>query len=140
MFVHRSSRESPAEAEAKAGPPSAVSKAGDRYLGMQPRKQQSLVIEDYYCVSVEPPDAQVATTSELVDALEGTSCKGADLVDSPLYGHDSSFASEGEGPAQWLAAPKADLDHAENHSMESAEETSESESEWGNAEDSFCIE
>lgn len=94
----------------------------------QPRKQ-SLVIEDYYCVSVEPPAAQATPASFLADALEEGSEKGAKGFADPPIGQGSSFLSDGEGPAQWLAAPKADFDDGEILSMESADDTSDSEGE-----------
>lgn len=91
----------------------------------QPRKQ-SLVIEDFYCVSVEPPPPQTAPSSLQVDALDDDSQNSP-----PPPGQGSSFLSEGEGPAQWLAAPKIDQDHGEDLSMEVADDTSDSEGEWG---------
>lgn len=91
-------------------------------------RKQSLVIEDYYCVSVEPADAQAAPASLLADVLGGVARKEADAANRPP-GQDSSVLSESEGPAQWLAAPKAGLDHGESLSMESADDTSESEGE-----------
>lgn len=90
-------------------------------------RKQSLVIEDYYRVSVEPPDAQVETGLPLANALDGSREQAG--VD-PTPGQDSSYLSEGEGPAQWLAAPKVDPNHGDTLSMESADDTSDSEGEW----------
>lgn len=92
-------------------------------------RKQSLVIEDYYCVSVEPPDAQAEAGLLRSDKLHGSREQQAD-ADDRTPGQDSSFLSEGEGPAQWLAAPKVDLNHGETLSMESADDTSDSEGEW----------
>lgn len=99
--------------------------------GLQSRKQQSLVIEDYYCVSVEPSATQTAPTgSILMDSHENERREGTGLADGIIPG-GSSFISEGEGPAQWLVAPKAGLGRDADLAMESAEETSDSEGEWG---------
>lgn len=112
--------------EAKTDPDGVISNDGTHHPGFQPRKEQSLVIEDYYCVSVEPADTPVAPASLAVNTLEEDFSKIIGVDDSPLPGQGSSFISEGEGPAQWLAPPKSGLDYCENLSMESAEETSES--------------
>lgn len=124
-FVHRSKRGPPkiAEGEVDPGAPSVDSIGPPDQL-----RKQSLVIEDYYCVSVEPADAQAAPASLLVDVLNGVS-REEEGVSNPPLGQDSSAYSENEGPAQWLAAPKVDLDHGESLCMESADNTSESESE-----------
>lgn len=91
-------------------------------------RKQSLVIEDYYCVSVEPPDARAEPGLLLADVLDDSREQHTDFED-PTPGQDSSLLSEGEGPAQWLAAPKVDLNHGETLSMESADDTSDSEGE-----------
>lgn len=92
-------------------------------------RKQSLVIEDYYCVSVEPSNTQGAPESLLTDILDA-SPKEDNTCDSPPPGPDSSFLSDGEGPAQWLAAPKVGLTYGDSLSMESADDTSESEGKW----------
>ncbi|CAM9374638.1 unnamed protein product [Scytosiphon promiscuus] len=125
-FLPGSNRGSPRTAERKADPGGAVSMGSTGEPG-QPRKQ-SLVIEDYYCVSVEPPAAQAAPVPSLAESLEESPGKGAKFAD-PSVDQGSSFLSEGEGPAQWLAAPKADFDDGEILSMESADDTSDSEGE-----------
>ncbi|CBN78544.1 ATG2 Autophagy-related protein homolog [Ectocarpus siliculosus] len=118
-FLPGSSRGSSGVAQGKP-PPGLMD--SPRYPG-QPRKQ-SLVIEDFYCVSVEPPPPQTGTSALQVDALDNDS-----LNSPPPPGQGSSFLSEGEGPAQWLAAPKIDQDHGEGLSMEMADDTSDSEGE-----------
>lgn len=127
--MNRTSKTFTTEADAKADSGAAAMMGHSEHEGPHPGKQSSLVIEDYYCVSVEPSDVQVAPASLLADALEGDSLQGANTVDILPPGQDSSFISEGEGPAQWLAAPRAGPDHVDNLSMESAEDTSESEGE-----------
>lgn len=103
---------------------------GEQHPGVEPRNQESLVIEDYYCVSVDAPETDVvAPTSIFVDGPEGERRVGTGSSDVGTPGQGSSFISESEGPAQWLAAPNVSLDHPEILSMESAEETSESEGE-----------
>lgn len=119
--AYRSSGGSLGVAQGKP-PPGLMDSSG--YLG-QPRKQ-SLVIEDFYCVSAEPPPPQTAPSSLQVDALDDDSQNSP-----PPPGQGSSFLSEGEGPAQWLAAPKIDQDHGEGLSMELADDTSDSEGECG---------
>lgn len=119
--AYRSSRGSSGVAQGKP-PPGLMDSPG--YPG-QPRKQ-SLVIEDFYCVSVEPPPPQTGPSALQVDALDNDSQNSP-----PPPGQGSSFLSEGEGPAQWLAAPKIDQDHGERLSMELADDTSDSEGEWG---------
>ena len=128
-FANRSNREreSPAETEAKTSPGGTVATVCNGHRGAQPR--ESLVIEDYYSVSVEPPDAQTTPASLLAEALDADSLKIADDIDITPSGQGSSFISEGEGPAQWLAAPQVGLVHGNNLAMESAEDTSESEGE-----------
>ncbi|CAM9161574.1 unnamed protein product, partial [Hapterophycus canaliculatus] len=125
-FLPGSNRGSPGVAERKADPGGAVSIGSTGESGQS--RKQSLVIEDYYCVSVEPPAAQAAPASFLADALEESSGQEAKFADPPV-GQGSSFLSEGEGPAQWLAAPKVDFDDGDILSMESADDTSESEGE-----------
>lgn len=125
ICVHRSKIGSPKIAEGgidPGGAPSTDSNGRPDQL-----RKQSLVIEDYYCVSVEPADAQ-APASLLAEVLDGVSGTKSG-VSNPLPGQDSSVFSESEGPAQWLAAPKVGLDHGESLSMESADDTSESGSE-----------
>lgn len=91
-------------------------------------RKQSLVIEDYYCVAVDPSDARAESGLLLADVLDGSRQQEADAED-PTPGQVSSFLSEGEGPAQWLAAPKVDINHGDGLSMESADDTSDSEGE-----------
>lgn len=128
FFIIRNSTEPPSQANTGADTTGSIS--GDQYPSLESRKQRSLVIEDYYRVSVEPPDARAAAPVSFVldDALGGDSRRGLHQVDSPAPGHDSSFMSE-DGPAQWLASPQTGLDHTENLSMELAEDTSESDGE-----------
>lgn len=126
QFVHRSKRGSPKIAEGGIDPGGAPST--DNNGRPDQLRKQSLVIEDYYCVSVEPADAQATPASLLAEVLDGVSGTTTG-VSNPLPDQDSSVFSESEGPAQWLAAPKVDLDHGETLSMESADDTSESGSE-----------
>lgn len=114
--------------EAKTNPGGTAATDRNGHRGTQPR--ESLVIEDYYSVSVEPSDAQAAPASLLAEALDADSLKGPDHVDIVPSGQGSSFISEGEGPAQWLAAPEVGLVYGQNLAMESAEDTSESEGEF----------
>lgn len=133
-FISRNTREPPPVAQARTGADTAGSLSGDHYPPEESRKQGSLVIEDYYRVSVEPPDALVTPRPFLVgDALERDSRKGLNRVEIPVPGHDSSFISEDEGPAQWLASPQGGLDHTGTMSMELAEDTSESDGERKNS-------
>ena len=127
-FASRSNRESTAVTEAKTSPGGTAATDRNGHRGAQPR--ESLVIEDYYSVSLEPSDAQTAPVSLLAEALDADSLKGPDHVDIVPSGPDSSFISEGEGPAQWLAAPQVGLVHGQHLAMESAEDTSESEGEF----------
>lgn len=122
----RSSKGSPKIAERAADPGGAPLQTRN---GLPDQlRNPSLVIEDYYCVSVETAEAQAATVSLLVDALDGDSQKEAG-ISCPSSGQDSSVLSESEGPAQWLAAPKDGLGRGDSLSLESADDTSESESE-----------
>lgn len=113
--------------EAKTSPGGTAATDRNGHRGAHPR--ESLVIEDYYSVSVEPPDAQTTPASLLAVALDADSLKEADHIDITPSGQGSSFISEGEGPAQWLTAPQVGLVHGQNLAMESAEDTSESEGE-----------
>lgn len=89
-------------------------------------QQQSLVIEDYYCVSVQPADQETPAGSTPLDSNERDPPIQANPVDEQSVGH-SSLISEGEGPAQWLAAPKAGPERVEDLAMEPAGESSDSE-------------
>lgn len=122
LELRRSTRGSSQVEEGKVDPDGAA--LVGKELPGQDRKQ-SLVIEDYYCVSVEPTNAQVAPESLLTDALGAPRLDGA--TDDPVPGPNSSLLSEVEGPAQWLAAPRVGLSHGDSLSMESADDTSESE-------------
>ncbi len=124
LIPHRSTRGSSKIAEGKVDADGAA--VGNELPGQL--RKQSLVIEDYYCVSVEPSNAQVAPESLLTDVLDASPEDGT--TGDPPPGPDSSFLSDGEGPAQWLAAPKVGLPYGENLSMESADDTSESEGKW----------
>lgn len=86
-------------------------------------KPRAVVIEDYYCVSVKPSENQDAHGID----REGDTQQQVDLIEGHPADQTASFISE-EGPAQWLTAPKQQH-HGETLSMESAEETSDSEGE-----------
>lgn len=124
--IPRSSKGSPKVGEGKIDPDASAS-IGNGFSGQL--RKQSLVIEDYYCVSVEPPDARADPGLLLGDVPDGSAEQQADAEDATPC-QDSSFLSEGEGPAQWLATPKVDLNHGDTLSMESADDTSDSEGEW----------
>lgn len=95
--------------------------------GLQPPKQQSLVIEDYYCVSVEAPVVRDAGGVLQLDASAADSRQCTDVDECVPPDQAASFLSE-EGPAQWLTTPNSGLDDSDNNlSMESAGETSESD-------------
>lgn len=131
LFPHRpslcrSSKGSPKVVDSKVDPNGSAS-MGNGFSGQL--RKESLVIEDYYCVSVEPPDARAEPELLLADVRDGSREQQADAED-PTPAQGSSFLSEGEGPAQWLAAPKVDLNPGDTLSMESAEDTSDSEGEW----------
>lgn len=125
LTLRRISKGSPKVAEGKEDPDGSAS-MGNGFSGQL--RKQSLVIEDYYCVSVEPPAARTESGLLLADALDGS--RQPPDAEDPTPGQDSSFLSEGEGPAQWLAAPKVDINHGDSLSMESADDTSDSEGEW----------
>lgn len=103
--------------------------ATDRNGHQDAQPRESLVIEDYYSVSVEPTDAQTTPASVLTEGLGADSLKEADHIDIAPSGQGSSFISEGEGPAQWLAVPQVGLVDGQSLVMESAEDTSDSEGE-----------
>eukprot|EP00903_Cladosiphon_okamuranus_P020010 g18380.t1 len=124
-FLPGSSKGSPKVGEDKVDPDASAT-TSNGFSGQL--RKQSLVIEDYYCVSVEPTDARADPGLLLGDAADGSREQQVDVED-PTPGQDSSFLSEGEGPAQWLAAPKVDLNHGDTLSMESADDTSDSEGE-----------
>lgn len=121
LVSHRSTRGSSKIAEGKVDPHGVA-------VGNEPPGQlrkPSLVIEDYYCVTIESSSTKVAPESLVTDTVDASPKAGATGVPPP--GPDSSFLSDGEGPAQWLAAPKVGLPHGDDLSMESADDTSESE-------------
>lgn len=89
-------------------------------------QQQSLVIEDYYCVSVQPVDQGTPAGSTPLNSNERDPPIQANPVDEQSLGH-SSLISEGEGPAQWLAAPRGAGERVEDLAMEPAGESSGSE-------------
>lgn len=98
-----------------------------RHKGPEAVDQQSLVIEDYYCVSVKPsssvPDADDAPQQDTTVVEE---FGGAKEFGDVCAGQAASFLSE-EGPAQWLATPNPSLDRNDSLSMQTAGDTSESE-------------
>lgn len=93
-------------------------------------QRQSLVIEDYYCVSVQPADQGIPAGSTPLNPLNSNERDPPPIQANPFdeqsVGHSSLF-SEGEGPAQWLAAPKGGGERIEDLAMEPAGESSDSE-------------
>lgn len=114
------SRQTPTEAEGKFV--ALVSATGNQHLA----DKQSLVIEDYYCVSVKPPDVQGVKQTLQQDVIETDHCDDvAGVQSAPPSAWMTTLLSE-EGPAQWLTS-HVGLDRSDNLSMETAGETSDSD-------------
>lgn len=98
-----------------------------RHKGPEAVDQQSLVIEDYYCVSVKPsssvPDADDVPQQ---DTMVMEEFRGTKEFGGVGAGQAASYLSE-EGPAQWLATPNPSLDRNDSLSMQTAGDTSDSE-------------